>query len=193
MPEFKPRKICHFIDNTHFEGNWLARPYIQVAAVAIFANPWFGRGFVADLTPEVIALAPGIGRRLSEDCVNLLGGPENAICFGKAGMVGLDGEIEHCNVFIHTVAFGNPIRGAIDGSTWMVSSQKRGSAGSSLEIPVAHKTQDRDQTSYHSIEVRVPDAPFANELMLCVAMTNSVRPNARVHRGGAVAAEKPLP
>jgi len=69
--------------------------------------------------------------------------------------------------------------------------QKPGAAGSSIEIPVAHKTQDRDQTSDHSVEVRVPDARFANELMLCVAMTNPVRPNARVHRGGAMAARKP--
>jgi hypothetical protein len=186
--DFKPRKICHFVDQTHFEGNWLEKPYIQVAAAAVFRNPWIGRGFVADLTPEVIELAPLVGRRLAEDCVNMLGGADRVACFGKAGMVGLNGELEHCNVMIHTVAFGNPIRGAIGGSTWMVSSQKRGAAGAALEIPVAHKTEDRDQTSYHSIEIRIADAPFPDELMLCVAMTNSVRPNARVHRGGPVAA-----
>lgn len=188
MSDFRPRKICHFADHTGFEGRWLDAPWVQVAAVAVFANPWLGRGFVADLTLEIVELAPRIATRLAEDCVNMLGGAERAVCFGKAGMVGLAGEIEHCNAFIHTVAFGNPIRGAIDGSTWMVSSQKRGAAGTSLEIPVAHKTRDRDQTSYHSIEVRVPDAPFADEIMLCVAMTDAVRPNARVHRGGAVMA-----
>ena len=186
--DFKPRKICHIVENTHFEGTWLAAPWRQVAAAAVFKNPWLGRGFVADLTPEVIELAPQIARRLAEDCVNILGGADRVACYGKAGMAGLSGEIEHCNVLIHTVAFGNPIRGAIGGSTWMVSSQKRGPAGACLEVPVAHKTQDRDQTSYHSVEVRIADAPFADELMICVAMTDGVRPNARVHRGGAVAA-----
>jgi len=69
--------------------------------------------------------------------------------------------------------------------------QKPGAAGSSIEVPVARKTQNLDQSSYHSVEVRVPDARSANELMLCVAMPNPVRPNARVHRGGAMAARKP--
>lgn len=173
------RKLCSFMETLHREGRPLARPFVQVASVAVFENPWLGRGFVEDLSPEVSEISPHLGAMLAEDCIERLGGPENVVCFGKAALVGLRGEIEHANVLIHTKSFGDPIRTAIAGITWMVSSQKRGGTGSSLDVPVAHKTIDKNQASYHSIEIRVPDAPFEDEILIAVAMTNSLRPQAR--------------
>lgn len=173
------RKICSFAESVHFEGKALATPFRQVAFAAVFKNPWLDRGFVEDLSPEIAQYAPRLGALLAAECVAHLGGAENVVCFGKAAAVGLAGEIEHGNALIHTVSFGNPIRTAIGGETWMVSSQKRGGAGCTLEIPVAHKTIDKNQAGYHSVEIRIPDAPFDNELVIAVAMTNSVRPQAR--------------
>lgn len=173
------RKVCGFTETVHLEGKELAKPFRQVAFAAVFKNPWLERGFVEDLTPEIERLSPQLGEILAGECIAQLGGPQNVACFGKAAVVGLAGEIEHGNALIHTVSFGNPIRTAIGGETWMVSSQKRGAAGCTLEIPVAHKTIDKNQASYHSVEIRIPDAPFDNELVVAVAMTDSVRPQAR--------------
>lgn len=180
----KLRKICGFSEDVRFEGRELDSPFLQVAYAAVIENPWRARGYVADLSPEVAELSPILGEMLTAKCVAELGGAENVACFGKAAAVGLRGEIEHANALIHTVSFGDPIRRAIGGETWMVSSQKRGGAGCTLEIPVAHKTIDKNQASYHSVEIRIPDAPLDDEIIVAVAMTGSIRPQARPKKDG---------
>lgn len=57
------RKICTFIEEVHLEGSKVAaRPVTSIVVAAVLGNPWAGRGFVEDLRPEIVAIAPGSGR-----------------------------------------------------------------------------------------------------------------------------------
>jgi len=173
------KRLVVFEDVLHWESGALASPFRQVVACALFDNPWLGLAPDADLSAGIERLAPGLGKGLAEECVRRLGGADGVACIGKGSLVGLSGEIEHANVLIHTRLFGNEVRGASKGELWMVGGAKRGTAGASLDVPVAHKSIDKHQGSYHSIEVRVPDGPQPGELLVAVAMTSGVRPRAR--------------
>lgn len=60
--------------------------------------------------------------------------------YGKGALVGLDGEIEHGSAIIHTLTFGNPFRTLCDNAeTLLPSAEKRGSAGSSIDLAIKHK------------------------------------------------------
>ena len=66
MPAEIRRTITH-IQHTHNEGGKpLAEPTLLVAAVAIIRNPWFGRGFVENLKPEIRSLGPELGKLLTD-------------------------------------------------------------------------------------------------------------------------------
>ena len=56
------RKITKFIDKTFIEGGKKAKiPVLLVSVAAVIKNPWVDRGFVEDLKPEILALAPKLG------------------------------------------------------------------------------------------------------------------------------------
>ncbi len=173
------KRLVVFEDVLHWENGALASPFRQVVACALFDNPWLGLAPDADLSAGIERIAPDLGKGLAEECVRRLGGADGVACIGKGSLVGLSGEIEHANVLIHTRLFGNEVRSASKGKLWMVGGAKRGGAGASLDVPVAHKSIDKHQGSYHSIEVRVSDGPQPGELLVAVAMTSGLRPRAR--------------
>ena len=72
-----------------------------VSVAAIFKNPWDGQGFVEDLKPIILDLAPKLGDILVPELIKEIGSPEKILAYGKAGIVGLNGEIEHASAFIH--------------------------------------------------------------------------------------------
>ena len=76
-------------------------------------NPWHGKGFVEDLKPIILDLAPKLGDILVPELIKEIGSPDKILAYGKAGTVGLDGEIEHASAFIHTLRFGNKFRDAV--------------------------------------------------------------------------------
>ena len=59
--------------------------------------------------------------------------------YGKAAVVGLNGEIEHASGFIHTLRFGNRFREAVGGTSYLAFTNKR--ACRMLDSnPLMHKT-----------------------------------------------------
>ncbi|MFD0654159.1 amino acid synthesis family protein [Streptomyces malaysiensis subsp. malaysiensis] len=103
MAEARLRKVVTVTDELLLElGRPVAVPVRRVAAAAVIANPWAGGGFVADLGPEVERIAPGLARLLTDRISEALGGVDRIESFGKAAIVGLDGEIEHGGALIHT-------------------------------------------------------------------------------------------
>ena len=53
------RKFTKFVDKTFIEGGKEAKePVLLVSVAAIFKNPWDGKGFVEDLKPIILDLAP---------------------------------------------------------------------------------------------------------------------------------------
>lgn len=174
------RKICSFQEEIRFDQRELKQPFRHVIVAAVIRNPWAGQGFVEDLKPVIDQVAPKLGALLAERAVGIMGGGDAVQAFGKAAMVGTDGDYEHANALIHTVLFGDPCRRAINGSAWMVGNQKVAPIGAVLELPMAHKVDAKDQNYYHTIPIFIPDAPRPDEIVVAVGMASGSRPNARI-------------
>ncbi|WP_115944674.1 amino acid synthesis family protein [Amycolatopsis thermalba] len=153
-------------------------PTRRAAAAAVITNPWAGRGLGGDLGPEAARTAPLLAQRLTRALEAALGG--RIAAFGKAAIVGLDGEIEHGAALIHTPYFGNILRELVDGTSIVVFSDERGPAGTALTVPVWHKTAAATRSHYQTVQVRVPDAPRGDEIVVIAAAATGPRPHARI-------------
>ncbi|WP_433466349.1 amino acid synthesis family protein [Spirillospora sp. CA-128828] len=162
----------------------LGRPVDHVArravAAAVIRNPWHGRGYVADLQPEVREVAPLLARELTARLVEALGGAGEVEAFGKAAIVGVDGEAEHGSALIHTPYFGDLLRDAVDGTSIIVFSEQRAAPGAPLTVPLWHKNASATRSHYQTVEVRVGDAPRPGEIVVVAAASSGARPNARI-------------
>jgi hypothetical protein len=180
------RKIFSQVDETRSAaGRSDDGPALRKVVVAgVVSNPFAGQGYVEDLQPIIDASAE-IGTLLGQEAVRLLGEPVES--YGKAGIAGLDGEQEHVNAALTSV-FGNAFRDAIGGGrAWITSVTKVGHAGQVIDVPTAYKDDVWVRSHYDGTEVRIPDAPRADELVIIGAVTNRGRINARV--GGMSVAE----
>ena len=85
------RTLLH-IQDTHIEGGRpLDEPTKLIAAMAIIKNPWFGRGFVENLRPEIRAIGPVVGELLTKMILDVTG--DKIEGYGKASVVGMGGEL----------------------------------------------------------------------------------------------------
>ena len=176
----KIRKIAVFLDETHREmGQDIAPPTRRAAAVAVIENPFAGR-FESDLEP-LMEIGAEMGDLLGRRCVEALGiAPAQAESYGKAAMVGEAGELEHAAAILHP-RLGAPLRAAVEkGAALVPSSKKMGGPGQPLDIPLGHKDAAYVRSHFDGMEVRLNDAPRANEIMVAVAVTDSGRPLPRV-------------
>ena len=103
----------------------------------------------------------------------------NALAYGKAGTVGLNGEIEHASAFIHTLRFGNKFRDAVGGTSYLSFTNTRGPAGSKISIPMMHKTDSGLRPYYLTHEFTIHDAPFDDEIVIAIGGASSGRAHAR--------------
>lgn len=175
------RKFVTTTDEILIEvGRPVRVPVRRVAAAAVVANPWAGRGVLPDLAAEAAALAPVLAAELTRRLTGALGGPERVESFGKGAIVGLDGEIEHGAALIHTPYFGNIFRELVDGTSIIAFADDRAPAGASLAVPVWHKTESATRSHYQTVQVRVPDAPRPGEIVVVAAAAAGPRPNARI-------------
>jgi len=180
MSTVKIRKMVTFIDETHSEmGQIINPPTRRAAAVAVIENP-FADGFTQDLE-ALMVIGEELGGLLGEKCVAILGiEPAKAQSYGKAAMVGEAGELEHAAAILHP-RLGKPLRATVDkGAALVASSKKMGSMGQPLDVPLGHKDGAYVRSHFDGIEVRINDAPRANEIMVAVAVTDSGRPLPRV-------------
>ncbi|GAA3357461.1 amino acid synthesis family protein [Saccharopolyspora gregorii] len=180
-----PRKVVTTTETVLRElGSPVESTAHRAAAAAVIPNPWAGRGHVADLSAEVERIAPGLARTLHDELTAALttanGGKAEITAFGKAAIVGLDGEIEHGAALIHTPYFGNVLRELAGGTAVIVFSDERGPAGTTLTVPIWHKTDAATRSHYQTIPVRIPDAPAADEIVVIAAASTGPRPNARI-------------
>ncbi|MFJ2608390.1 amino acid synthesis family protein [Streptomyces sp. NPDC087425] len=175
------RKVVTVVDEVLRDvGRPVPVPVRRVAVAAVVRNPWAGRGFVTDLQPEVEALAPELARLLTGRLIETLGGVERIEAFGKAAVVGLDGEIEHGGALIHTPYFGNVLRELTEGTSIIVFSDDRLPAGEPLTVPLWHKTAAATRSHYQTVQIRVPDAPRPDELVVIAGAASGPRPHARI-------------
>jgi hypothetical protein len=172
------RRFYTVIEETREEGGReLERPLKRVAAAAVVRNPFAG-SYVEDLSP-LIELGERLGKLLGERAVAALGGdaPES---FGKAAIVGMDGEREHAAALLHP-KLGAPLRDAVNGGKAIIPSAKKiGAPGTSIDIPLHFKDAMFVRSHFDAMELRIGDAPRADEIVVAVAVTNGGRPHARV-------------
>ncbi|HVY98025.1 MAG TPA: amino acid synthesis family protein [Dongiaceae bacterium] len=176
----KIRKIVTIIEETQSEAErTIEPPTRRAAAIAVIANPFAGR-YVEDLT-ELIDIGEELGRLLGERAVQALGiEPTSAESYGKAAAVGENGELEHAAAILHP-KLGAPLRKVLGkGAALIPSANKRGGPGVTLDVPLGHKDAAFVRSHFDAMEVRVVDAPAANEIMVVVAVTDSGRPLPRI-------------
>jgi hypothetical protein len=174
------RKIATFVEETRSEmGRAVNPPTRRAAAVAVIENPYAGQ-YVEDLS-ELMVMGEELGELLTERAVAALGILANtAESYGKAAAVGENGELEHAAAILHP-KLGTFVRRVLGkGAALIPSSKKRGGLGVVLDIPLGHKDAAFVRSHFDGMEVRINDAPRANEIMVAVAITDGGRPLPRV-------------
>lgn len=147
------------------------------AVAAIVRNPFAGQ-FGEDLTPLINKSVP-LGREFGDRLVRLAGG-SGIEGYGKAVIVGADGEYEHGNALV-TSAFADPIRQTIGGGmAWIPSTGKRGGPGVSIDVPLAHKDALYVRSHYDTYTLSFADAPSPAEIVVIFVVSSRGRLNARL-------------
>ena len=187
MNTAKIRKIVTTVENTHLEmGQSIEPPTRRAASVAVIENPFAGK--YEENLEALMIIGEELGDLLGRKCVEALGiQPSQAESYGKSAMVGENGELEHAAAILHP-RMGKPLRSAVEkGAALVASSKKMGSMGQVLDVPLGHKDAAYVRSHFDGMEVRINDAPRANEIMVAIAVTDSGRPLPRV--GGLTADE----
>ncbi len=160
------RKLLTIVEETHSEaGRAVAPPTRKAAAIAVIANPHAGT-YQEDLGERAVA-ALGIS-------------PDLVQSYGKAAIVGEDGELEHAAAILHP-KLGGPLRAAVRrGAALIPSAKKRGGPGSGIDVPLGHKDAAFVRSHFDAMEVRVADAPRRDEILVALVVTDSGRPLPRI-------------
>jgi len=174
------RKIVSYDEVTLIEGyKPAAKPLRLFAVAAVLKNPWAGR-YVDDLKPEIQAIAPGLGELLTARMIELAGSGEAIEAYGKAAVVGLDGEIEHASGIIHTLRFGNHYREAVGARSYLSFTNTRGGADAPISLPLMDKNDAGRRSHYLTIQFSIADAPRADEIVVALGAATGGRPHHRI-------------
>lgn len=158
-------------------------PVRKIVIAAAIRNPYAGRfsDDLGDIVDGSDKLGEEFGRRVIAAAA---GHPIES--YGKACLVGLNGEYEHGNAFL-TQTFADPVRQAVGGGkAWIPSTGKRGAPGASIDVPLAHKDALYVRSHYDTITVTFTDAPAPDEVVAIFAFATRGRLHARL--GGLAAA-----
>jgi hypothetical protein len=178
---FEIRKIVTYIEETLIEGGKVAdKPVTMIGVAAVIKNPWAGRGFVEDLKPEIMANCSELGALIVAKLTAAIGGADKIEAYGKAAVVGADGEIEHASAVIHTLRFGNHYREAVKAKSYLSFTNKRGAPGTSIQVPMMHKDDEGFRSHYITLEMKIEDAPRADELVVVLGAADGGRVHPRI-------------
>jgi len=191
------RRTLAFVEDIfHERGPRAEKPLQRGAAAAVIANPFAGR-YVEDIAEYMDELKP-LGVDLARRLIAVMGVEAAEIeSYGKGAIVGGDGELEHGALW--HVPGGYAMRellgwaapseadgGQPDNALAIVPSAKKvGGIGASLDVPLTHINASYVRSHFDAIEVRVPDAPRRDEMVLVLAMATGSRIHSRV--GGLAA------
>ena len=176
----KIRKTSVVVEETCRDiGKPVDPPTRKAAALAVIENPF------ANVYEEDLGLLMDIGEELGEIlgkmCVEALRiRPEDVESYGKAAIVGENGEWEHAAAILHP-KLGAPLRKEVErGAALVPSVKKLGGPGTTIDVPLGHKNVAYVRSHFDGMEVRIADAPRANEILVAISVTDSGRPFPRV-------------
>lgn len=176
----KIRKLVTIVEETRIEGEKsLDKPAHKAAAIAVIQNPFAGK-YQEDLT-ELMNIGEELGGLLGKKAVAALGiEPKEVESYGKAAIVGEKGELEHAAAILHP-KLGKPFRAAVfEGKSIIPSAKKRGGMGTPIDVPLHFKNAAYVRSHYDAMEVRVTDAPMADEILVALVVTSGGRPLPRI-------------
>ena len=202
------RRVFTQVEDTHHEfGPRAARPLRRGAIGAVLTNPFAGR-YVAEIVPMMDALQP-VGVDMAQRLCVAMGVPAERIeGYGKGAIIGANGELEHGALWHvpggyamrellgwkgdrSAYAQGKgpaPATGQPGNALAIVPSTKKvGAPGTALDVPLTHINAAYVRSHFDAIEMRVPGAPLADEIVFILAMSTGPRVHARV--GGLKAEE----
>ncbi len=197
------RIVTQVEDIFHEGGPRAALPLRRGAIAAVLTNPYAGR-YEPDILPMMAALNP-VGLDLARRLLAALDVPADRIQgYGKGAIVGAAGELEHGALWHvpggyamrellgwkgDATAYAKGVSsGGQSGNALAIvpSTKKVGGPGATLDVPLTHINASYVRSHFDAIEVRVPGAPRADEIVLILAMSTGPRVHARV---GGLAAE----
>lgn len=178
MPDFLIRKTMVVIEDIHHDGGpSVAEPRRRGAILAIVKNPFAGE-YVEDLQPAMDDLKP-LGLMMTDRLIEAMGGRDGIDGYGKAALAGEGGELEHTALW--HVPGGYAMRERLGEAKAIVpSSMKVGGPGTRIDIPLGHINAAYVRSHFDAMEVGLPDAPRAKELLFALAMTRGPRIHSRM-------------
>jgi hypothetical protein len=162
-------------------GRDLEVPTLKVVAAVVVANPHAG-GFTEDLD-ALEALGAEVAAVLVTEALGVLGDrAKEVIAYGKGAVVGVAGELEHAAAVLHP-RFGAPVRAALGGGADIIPSTKKvAGPGAAITMPLTNKDDRWSFDEMDAVEIAVPDAPRADEIVVCLALAVGGRPLARTRK-----------
>lgn len=179
--DIKIRKFYTFVEEIKSDGGKEieGKLHKRAAAAVVIKNPFAGM-FVEDLSPLTewsVEIAPV----LTQKAIAAAGMDKTEVeSYGKAAIVGGNGELEHAAALLHP-KLGKPFRDEVNGGKAIIpSAKKMGYPGCAIDVPLHFKDAAFVRSHFDAMEVRVPDAPRDNEIVLILSVTNCGRPHPRV-------------
>lgn len=153
-----------------------AEPLRMAAACAVVRNPYAGR-YEPDLIPFMNELN-SLGLTLARELADALG-KDKIEAYGKAAIVGVNGELEHGAVW--HVAGGWALREVLGDPKAIVPSSKAvASAGYRLMVPMHYIHAAYVRSHFNAMEVGMQDAPRPNEILFALVAATGGRIHSRL-------------
>ncbi|MHA6261457.1 amino acid synthesis family protein [Sporosarcina sp. CAU 1771] len=180
------RKIYTIVEETrNAYGKELEEPLKKATTVAVIKNP-YTNVYQEDLS-AFYDIGEELGELLIHEALKALGvneddAHERIDSYGKAVIVGLDGDLEQGHAIIHP-KFGllrQFIGGKENAKAVMPCTAKMGIPGTTIDVPLFYKNSEWVVTHADSMEVTVPGSPVKDEIVVALAVATGGRPFSRV-------------
>lgn len=169
----KVRKfVMHVEEVLHEFGPVAETPQFKGYIAAVTHNPYAGR-YVEDILPLMDQLKP-MGIEMAKKLMAVLGGPDSITAYGKAAVVGENGELEHAALWHEPGGYG--MRQLMEKSAAIVPSTKKvGGPGCAIDVPIAHANAAYVRSHFDTVVCSINDAPRANEIVWIQSMSTGPR------------------
>lgn len=171
------KKILNVESIYHEGGPPRDVPILAGCIAVVINNPYAGR-YEEDLSPLVKA-AIELAKTMVPQLLAALGGADKIEAYGKAALVGVNGELEHGAVWHE--AGGWAMRAELPKAKSIVPTAKAVvSAGTRLQVPMHHIEAAYVRSHFNTIDVGAIDAPRPNELLYALVMCTGGRVHERL-------------